>query len=118
MYNNNPTTSGCDATQQQAQLKGLAGRAVGTTCDNSRVEPKLSEIPEALKRAFYLSDEMSAQLADLNARLRPVSQCEPPSEDTKTAEARTEVGSAIAQLNARMTLMLGAIQSMTCRLEI
>lgn len=81
-------------------------------------QPKRAEIPAALCLSFELSEALSETIARLDNKIRPVSRPSPPAVALKAVEAETEIGSVLGQLNGRFELMIAALDSMICRLEI
>lgn len=82
-------------------------------------QPAQREIPATIGSLFGLTEQLSESIARFGSRLEPVLIARPCEVDSlSTAPASTEMGSQLAQLAARVDMMINAIHALDAQLQI
>lgn len=105
-------TTGADI-RVQAGMAGIAG--LQTASD----PPKSREIPEKLSRLFDRTELLSMHIAKLTGRLEPLLILRPAgTEEKKSAMYGCQLGGQLAELAARIELLIEAVDTLESQLQL
>jgi hypothetical protein len=118
-----PTPREFAKAQAAMQASNLQSSNLGAMQECASTEqPRDREIPAKIARLYHATDELSEKLAAFGERLHGVLVPRPSAPGncttSATAPSATAMGEQLAQLNARLTLMIEAVDSLDATLEL
>lgn len=85
----------------------------------SDVPKQLREIPDRIERLFDRTETLSMHIAKISARLEAVLVLQPTgTQEKKSAIYSTQLGGQLAELTARIDLMIDAVGALETQLEL